>query len=59
MMQGFGQKKKDDANTKPTLGGRREPAFSQPFVSTGASPDNLMFLIPLRIASQFSGAPTA
>jgi len=44
---------------KTTLGGRREPAFSQPFVSTGASPDNLMLLMPPRTASQLSGAPTA
>jgi hypothetical protein len=42
-----------------TFGGRREPAFSQPMVSTGACPDNLMLLIPLRTASQFSGAPAA
>jgi hypothetical protein len=41
------------------LGGRRDPAFSQPFVSTGAWPDNLMFLIPPRTASQFSGALAA
>ena len=38
------------------MGGRRDPAFSQPFVSTGAWPDSLMFLIPPRTASQFSGA---
>ena len=41
------------------MGGRRDPAFSQPFVSTGAWPDSLMFLIPPRTASQFSGALAA
>lgn len=42
-----------------TFGGRRLPAFSHPLESTGASSDNLIFLIPSRASSQFAGASTA
>lgn len=42
-----------------TLGGRKLPAFSHPIESTGASSEDLIFLIPSSTSSQFGGGPPA
>lgn len=49
------QNDRDIVSKLVTLGGKDMPAFSHPIVSTGASPADLIFIIPSKISSQFAG----